>query len=65
MPHLPPLLEETLAAGCAMAVLGAIVALLYRAITRQPLWPGVVLGELAGLGFGTALLALASPRRRR
>jgi hypothetical protein len=28
-------------------------------------WPFVVLGEVGGLGFGVAMLALASPRRSR
>ena len=28
-------------------------------------WPGLVLGEIAGFGFGVVLLTLTSPRRRR
>jgi uncharacterized membrane protein YdjX (TVP38/TMEM64 family) len=63
--RIDPLLEEVLAATVAMTVLAVIVAVLYWAVTGLSPWPGLVLGELAGFGFGVALLSLASPRRRR
>ncbi len=54
-----------LAATLAMTVLAVVVAGLYWAITGLSPWPGLVLGEIAGFGFGIALLSLSSPRRRR
>ena len=63
--RLDPLLEEVLAATLAMTVLAVVVAVLYWAITGLSPWPGLVLGEIAGFGFGIALLSLSSPRRRR
>ncbi len=63
--HLDPLLEEALVATVAVAILGAVVSLLFWAITGLSPWPFVVLGEAAGLGFGIGLLALSSPRRSR
>ena len=62
--HVDPLIEETLVAGLAMATLGTLVAVIYWLVTGLSPWPGLVLGEAAGLGFGTALLAIASPKRR-
>ena len=64
MANLDPLLRETLAASLAMTCLGVVVALLFWLFTGLSPWPGLVLGEVAGFGFGTALLALSSPRRR-
>ena len=63
--RIDPLLEEALAASVAMTVLAVVVAVLYWVITGLSPWPGLVLGELAGFGFGIALLSLSSPRRRR
>ena len=63
--RLDPLLEDTLAALLATSILGVVVALLYWVLTGISPWPYVVLGETAGLGFGVAMLALCSPRRRR
>ena len=63
--RIDPLLEEVLAASAAMTVLAVVVAVLYWVITGLSPWPGLVLGELAGFGFGIALLSLSSPRRRR
>ena len=60
-----PLLEDTLAALLATSVLGAVVAALYWLLTGISPWPFVVLGEAGGLGFGVAMLALCTPRRRR
>lgn len=64
MANMDPLLRETLAAGAAMACLGLVIALLFWLVTGLSPWPGLALGEVAGFGFGTALLALSSPRRR-
>jgi hypothetical protein len=63
--QLDPLIEDTLAALAATSVLGVTVALMYWFLTGISPWPFVVLGEIAGLGFGVATLALCSPRRRR
>jgi uncharacterized MnhB-related membrane protein len=63
--RLDPLIEDTLAALLATSVLGAVIALLYWLLTGLSPWPFVVLGEAGGLGFGVAMLALCSPRRRR
>ena len=63
--RIDPLLEEVLAATLAMTVLAVVVAVLYWVITGLSPWPGLVLGEIAGFGFGIALLSLSSPRRRR
>ena len=63
--RLDPLIEDTLAALLATSVLGAVIALLYWTLTGISPWPYVVLGETSGLGFGVAMLALCSPRRRR
>ena len=63
--RLDPLVEDTLAALFATTVLGVVVALLYWGLTGISPWPYVVLGETGGLGFGVAMLALCSPRRRR
>ena len=63
--RLDPLVEDTLAALFATSLLGVVVALLYWGLTGISPWPYVVLGETGGLGFGVAMLALCSPRRRR
>lgn len=60
-----PLLEDTLAALVATSLLGTAIALAYWLLTGISPWPFVVLGEASGLGFGVAMLALCSPRRRR
>jgi len=65
MPALDPLVEDTLAALLATSLLGMAIALAYWLLTGISPWPFVVLGETSGLGFGVAMLALASPRRRR
>jgi hypothetical protein len=61
---LDPLLEETLAATAAVAVLGLVVTVLFWLVLGTSLWPGLLIGELLGLGMGVPLLALTSPRRR-
>ena len=61
---LDPLLEDTLAALVATTVLGVVVAAMYWLLTGLSPWPYVVIGETGGLGFGVAMLALCSPRRR-
>ena len=63
--QLDPLIEDTLAALAATSVLGGAIALAYWLLTGISPWPFVVLGETGGLGFGVAMLALCSPRRRR
>jgi hypothetical protein len=63
--HLDPLLEETLAAAVAVAMLGAVISIMFWLLTGLSPWPGVIVGEIVGLGMGVPLLALTSPRRRR
>jgi hypothetical protein len=63
--HLDPLLEDTLAALAATTLLGTAIAIFYWVMTGLSPWPFVVLGEIGGLGFGVAVLALTSPRRGR
>jgi hypothetical protein len=63
--RLDPLLEETLAATAAVALLGAVISLLFWLLTGMSPWPGIIIGEIVGLGMGIPLLALTSPRRRR
>jgi hypothetical protein len=63
--RLDPLIEDTLAALLATTVLGLVIALLYWLLTGLSPWPFVVIGEIGGLGFGVAVLALTSPRRSR
>ena len=60
-----PLIEETLAACVAMTSLGVLIAFLYWLFTGLSPWPFLVLGEIAGFGFGIVLLALTSPKRSR
>jgi uncharacterized membrane protein YccC len=64
MPTLNPLLQDTLAALLATTLLGGVIAVAYWALTGLSPWPFVVLGEIGGLGFGVAMLALCSPRRQ-
>jgi len=64
MRKLDPLLEETLAATAAVAVLGLVLTLLFWLVMGTALWPGIILGQLVGLGMGVPLLALTAPRRR-
>ena len=63
--RLDPLIEDTLAALVATSILGLVIAGAYWVLTGISPWPIVILGETGGLGFGVALLALCSPRRRR
>ncbi len=65
MSCLEPLLEEFLIALGLMTVLAVIVALLFWWVTGQSPWPYVVIAEIGAFGWGTAMLALASPRNRR
>ena len=60
-----PLLVETLTATAAATALGAGIALFYWLMTGVSPWPALILGEMVGLGFGGAGLALSTPRRRR
>lgn len=64
MPRLPILLEEFIAALTASACLGAAIAVIYWYVTGLSPWPGLILGEVIGFGWGSALLALTSPRSR-
>jgi len=63
--RIDPLLEETLAATAAVALLGVVISVLFWLLTGLSPWPGVILGEIVGLGMGVPLLALTSPRRHR
>jgi uncharacterized membrane protein YdjX (TVP38/TMEM64 family) len=62
--RLDPLLEDALAALVATSALGTVIAVVYWVLTGISPWPFVILGEVGGLGFGVAVLALSSPRRR-
>ncbi len=62
--RLPPLLDETLNAAIAMAVLSIVIAVSYWLLTGESPWPILILAEIAGFGFGVAVLALTSPRRQ-
>ena len=63
--RLDPLLEETLAATFAVALLCLVISGMFWLLTATSPWPGVVLGSIVGLGMGVPLLALTSPRRQR
>lgn len=65
MSHLDPLLEEFFVAVVTMTILATIVAVLYWWITGHSPSPYVVIAEIGAFGWGTAMLALASPRGRR
>lgn len=58
------LLEETAIAGAVMLAIAVAVAVLYRAATGLSPWPYVIIAEVGACGWGTAMLALTSPRRR-
>lgn len=64
MARLPVVLAEFLYAAAASACLGAVIAWVYWAVTGLSPWPGLILGEVIGFGWGAALLALTSPRTR-
>jgi hypothetical protein len=64
MLHLPVLLEEFLVALAASTCLGAAIAAVYWLVTGLSPWPGLILGEVIGFGWGSALLALTSPHSR-
>lgn len=64
MPRMPVLLEEFLVALAASACLGVVIAAVYWFVTGLSPWPGLILGEVIGFGWGAALLALTSPRSR-
>ena len=63
--RLDPLLAETLIALLCTGGLAAVIAGLFWVTTGISPWPYVVLGEMAGLGFGVSALALTAPRRHR
>ena len=64
MPRMPHVLEEFLAALAASTCLGAVTAVVYWLVTGMSPWPGLILGEVIGFGWGAVLLALTSPRER-
>ncbi len=59
-----PMWRELGVAVLAMSCLAGLIAGLYWVFTGHSPWPFVVLGEVAGFGFGVSLLAITSPRRR-
>ena len=65
MHRLDPLLAETLIALLCTTALAVAIAGLFWVTTGISPWPYVVLGEIAGLGFGVSALALTAPRRHR
>ena len=64
MSRLDPLLEEFFIALVTMTILAVIVAVLFWWVTGHSPWPYVIIAEIGAFGWGTAMLALASPRRR-
>lgn len=64
MPRMPRALEELVAALVGTTCLGVVVAVAYWLITGLSPWPGLVLGEVIGFGWGAALLAMSAPRSR-
>ena len=58
-----PLVQDLISATLAMSAMSALICLLYWVFTGQSPWPMVVLGEMAGFGFGIALLMLTGPKR--
>ena len=64
MPRMPHELEEFFAALVASTVVGAVTALVYWLVTGLSPWPGLILGEVVGFGWGSVILALTSPRSR-
>ena len=58
-----PIVQDLISATIAMTALSALICGLYWLFTGLSPWPMVVLGEMAGFGFGIALLMLAGPRR--
>jgi uncharacterized RDD family membrane protein YckC len=65
MPRMPHELEEFVAALAASLAVGAVVAAAYWLATGLSPWPGLILGEVVGFGWGATILALTSPRRER
>jgi hypothetical protein len=65
MSRLDPLLAELIVALACTGGLAAAIAGIFWVTTGISPWPYVVLGEIAGLGFGVSALALTAPRRRR
>ena len=61
MPHE---LEEFFAALAACTCLGVVTAFVYWLVTGMSPWPGLILGEVVGFGWGAVILALTSPRAR-
>ncbi len=60
MPHE---LEEFLAALVATSCVAALTAFVYWWVTGLSPWPGLILAEVVGFGWGAMLLAITSPRR--
>ena len=65
MAHLDPLLQEFFVAAALMTFLAVVVAGLFWWVTGHSPWPYVVIAEIGAFGWGTVMLALASPRGRR
>ena len=64
MRRIDPLLEEVITAGIALTGLSVILSAVYWWATGLSPWPGLVLGEVIGAGWGVVILTLTSPRRR-
>ena len=64
MPRIDPLLEEVFVASIAVSFLGGFIALVFWLFTGLSPWPMLIVAEIGGFGFGVAVLALTSPRRR-
>jgi hypothetical protein len=60
-----PRLEEAIIAALALTAFAAVLDLALWQFAGLAPWPGPVLGELIGFGWGVVLLTISSPRRRR
>lgn len=64
MADMPVVQEEFVYAAVASSCLGAVIAFVYWFVTGYSPWPGLILGEVIGFGWGATLLAISSPRSR-
>jgi F0F1-type ATP synthase assembly protein I len=58
------IVQDGLVALVFSLILGAFIAYMFWHMTGLSPWPMVILAEIAGFGFGLAILAITAPRRR-